>query len=135
MPERLWLSRTAWLSSRTASRGVAVAEALATVSPDRLTRRLQADGSGQRRLESAFRTLFIWEWGSLILDDPGIPKPFATPIESLAWGCSSHERQPVYGCSLVLLLWTNGTLHIPLGLRLWRTGGPSKHEWAVAWLS
>ena len=38
MPERLWLSRTAWLSSRTASRGVAVAEALATVSPDRLTR-------------------------------------------------------------------------------------------------
>jgi putative transposase len=114
---------------------VALAEALETVSHDRLTRMLQADWSGQRLLESAFRTLFIWERGYLIRDDTVIPKPFATAIESLAWVYSSQERKPVYGFSVVLLIWTNGTLRIPLGLRLWRKGGPSKYELALELLS
>jgi Transposase DDE domain len=35
----------------------------------------------------------------------------------------------------VLLVWTNGILRIPLGLRLWRPGGPSKLELALALLS
>jgi hypothetical protein len=114
---------------------VALAEALETVSHDRLTRMLQADWSGPRLLESAVRTLFIWARGSLILDDTVIPKPFATTIASLAWVFSSQERQPVYGFSLVLLVWTNGMLRIPLGLRLWRNGGPSTYELALEWLS
>jgi hypothetical protein len=116
---------------RTSSSCVALAEALETVSHDRLTRMLPADWSGQSLLESAFRTLFIWEGGYLILDDTVIPKPFATAIESLAWVYSSQERKPMYGFSLVLLIWTNGTLRIPLGLRLWRKGGPSKYELAL----
>ncbi len=45
-----------------------------------------------------------------------IPKPFAAAIEGLAWVFSSQERKPVYGLSLVLLVWTNGTLRIPLGM-------------------
>jgi hypothetical protein len=75
-------------------------------------------------LELAFRTLFVWERGYLILDDTVLPKPFATAIEGLAWVFSSQERKPVYGFSLVLVVWTNGTLRIPLGLRLWRKAGP-----------
>jgi hypothetical protein len=63
---------------------VALAEALETVSHDRLTRMLSADWSGQRLLVSAVRTLFIWERGDLIRDDTVIPKPLATTIESLA---------------------------------------------------
>ncbi len=39
------------------------------------------------------------------------------------------------GLCLVLLVWTDGTLRIPLGMRLWRKGGPSKYELALAWLS
>jgi hypothetical protein len=70
-------------------------------------------------LELAVRTLFVRERGYLILDDTVIPKPFATAMESLAWVYSSQERKPVYGFSLVLLVWTNGTLRILLGLRLW----------------
>jgi hypothetical protein len=35
----------------------------------------------------------------------------------------------------VLLVWTDGRRRIPWGLRLWRRGGPSKYELAVAWLS
>ena len=135
MPELLWLYLTALLYYRTSSSCVALAEALETVSHDRLTRLLQASWSGQRLLELACRTLFVWQRGYLILDDTVIPKPFATAMEGLAWVFSSQERRPVYGFSLVLLVWTDGRLRIPLGLRLWRRGGPSKYELALDLLS
>jgi hypothetical protein len=112
-----------------------LAEALETVSHDRLTRLLQAQWSGQTLLESVFRTLFVWQRGYLILDDTVLPKPFATAIEGLAWVFSTQERRPVYGFSLVLLVWTDGKLRIPLGMRLWHKGGPSKYELALELLS
>jgi hypothetical protein len=135
MPQLIWLYLTALLYYRTSATCVAMGEALQSVSHDRLTRMLQADWSGQTLLERACRLLFICERGYLILDDTVIPKPFATAMESLAWVFSSQERRPVYGFSLVLLIWTNGTLRIPLGLRLWRKGGPSKYELALELLS
>jgi hypothetical protein len=135
MPTLLWHYLTALLYDRTSGNCVALAEALETVSHDRLTRMLQSDWSGQTLLELTCRTLFVWERGYLILDDTVIPKPFATAMESLAWVFSSQERKPVYGFSLVLLIWTNGTLRIPLGIRLWRQGGPSKFQLALELLS
>jgi hypothetical protein len=135
MPTLVWPYLTALLYYGTSTSCVALAEALQTVSHDRLTRMLQADWSGQTLLELAVRTLFVWERGYLILDDTVIPKPFATAIESLAWVYSSQERKPVYGLSLVLLIWTNGTLRIPLGIRFWHTGGPSKYALALELLS
>jgi DDE family transposase len=135
MPTLVWLYLTALLYYRTSSSCVALAEVLETVSHDRLTRMLQGDWSGQRLLEYAVRTLFTWERGALILDDTVIPKPFATAIEGLAWVFSSQEHRPVYGFSLVLLVWTNGTLRIPLGMRLWHKGGASKYALALELLS
>jgi putative transposase len=135
MPEVIWLYLTALLYYRTSASCVALAEALETVSHDRLTRMLQADWSGQTLLERACRMLFVWERGYLILDDTVIPKPFATAMEGLAWVFSSQERRPVLGFSLVLLVWTNGVLRIPLGIRLWHKGGPSKYELALDLLS
>jgi Transposase DDE domain len=135
VPTLVWLYLTALLYYRTSVTCVALAEALHTVSHDRLTRMLQANWSGQTLLESAWRSLFVWERGYLIIDDTVVPKPFATAMESLAWVYSSQERKPVYGFSLVLLIWTNGRLRIPLGVRLWRRGGPSKIELALELLS
>jgi hypothetical protein len=135
MPTRVWLSRTALLYDRTSSRCVALAEALETVSHDRLTRMLPGDGSGQRRLECALRTLFTWARGSRMLDDTVIPKPFATARAGLAWVFSSQEHRPVYGFSLVLLVWTKGTLRRPLGMRLWHKGGSSTYALALDLLS
>jgi hypothetical protein len=135
MPELIWLYLTALLYYRTSATCVALAEALEVVSHDRLTRMLQAHWSGQRLLEGACRTLFVWEHGYLIIDDTVIAKPFATAIEGLAWVFSRQERRPVYGLSLGLLVWTNGVLRIPMGVRLWRKGGPSKYELAVELLS
>jgi hypothetical protein len=79
--------------------------------------------------------LFVWERGYLIIDDTVMATPFATSMEGLTWVFSSQERKPVYGFSLVLLVWTDGGRRIPLGLRLWRKGGPSKYDLALEWLS
>jgi hypothetical protein len=135
MPELLWRYLTALLYYRTSASCVALAEALQTVSHDRLTRLLQAEWSGHPLLELAVRTLFVWQRGYLIIDDTVIPKPFATAMEGLAWVFSTRERRPVYGFSLVLLVWTDGQLRIPLGLRLWHRGGPSKYMLALELLS
>jgi putative transposase len=135
MPELIWRYLTALLYYRTSASCVALAEALQTVSHDRLTRMLRADWSGQILLERAFHTLFVWERGYLIIDDTVIPKPFATAIEGLAWVYSSQDHKPVYGLSLVLLIWTNGTVRIPLGMRFWHKGGPSKYALALELLS
>jgi putative transposase len=135
MPTLVWLYLTALLYYRTSGSCVALAEALETVSHDRLTRMLQGDWSGQTLLERAFHTLFVWERGYLIIDETVIPKPFATAMAGLAWVYSSQEHKPVYGFSLVLLVWTDGLLRIPLGIRLWQKGGPSKYTLALELLS
>ena len=135
MPKLIWLYLTALLYYRTSATCVALAEALQTVSHDRLTRMLRADWSGQRLLESAFRTLFVCERGYLIIDDTVVPKPFATAMEDLAWVFSSQQGKPVYGFSVVLLIWTDGRVRIPLGIRLWHKGGPSKLALALELLS
>jgi hypothetical protein len=135
MPTLVWLSLTALLYDRTSATCVALAEALQTVSHDRLTSMLQADWSGQRLLERACRTWFVWERGSLIIDDTVVPKPFATAMEGLAWVFSSQEHKSVYGFSVVLLIWTDGSVRIPLGIRLWHKGGPSKYVLALELLS
>jgi putative transposase len=135
MPTLVWLYLTALLYYRTSGSCVALAEALETVAHDRLTRMLQGDWSGQTLLERAFRTLFVWERGYLIIDDTAVPKPFATAMEGLAWVYSSQAHKPAYGFSLVLLVWTDGIVRIPLGIRLWQKGGPSKYTLALELLS
>ena len=114
---------------------MALAEALHTVSHARLTRRLPADWSGQRLLESAARTLFVWERGSLLSEDTVVPKPFATAMAGLAGVFSSQQGTPVYGVSVVVLSWTAGRGRSPLGLRLGHQGGPSTLGVALALLS
>jgi hypothetical protein len=123
------------LYSRTAANWVALAEALDTVSHDRLPRVLQSAWSGQSLLELACRTLFVCERGYLSIDETVIAQPFAVAIESLAWVFSSLEREPGDGRSVVLVVWADGTLRIPLGTRLGRKSGASKYELALELLS
>jgi hypothetical protein len=41
----------------------------------------------------------------------------------------------VYGVSVVLVVWTDGQIRIPIGFRVWKKGGPSKFELALELLS
>jgi hypothetical protein len=84
MPKLVWLYLTALLYDRTAATCVAFAEALPTVSHDRLTRLLPSDWSGHTLLDVVCRTLFAWERGFLMIDDTVLAKPFATAIERFA---------------------------------------------------
>jgi hypothetical protein len=67
--------------------------------------------------------------------DPVVPTPFATALEGLAWVCSSQQGKPVYGCAVIVLLWTAGRVRLPLGLRRWHKGGPATLAFAVEWRS
>jgi DDE superfamily endonuclease len=126
MPELLWRSLTALLYARTSSSCVALAEALATVSHDRLTRLLPADWSGHTRLERAGRTRFVTARGCRIIDETVLAKPCATAMAGLAWGFARQAHRPVDGGSRVRVVWTHGGLRVPLGLRRWGQGGPSQ---------
>jgi hypothetical protein len=44
--------------------------------------------------------------------------------------CSSIAKV-VHGVSVVLLVWTDGQIRIPIGFQVWEKGGPSKFELAL----
>jgi|RhiMetdeSRZDD1v2_1073273.scaffolds.fasta_scaffold3131725_1 hypothetical protein len=96
MPTRVCLDLTALPYNRTSASGVALAERLKPMPHDRLTRRLQADGSGLRLLDRAMRTRFIRERGSLVPDETVMTTPCASAIGGVAWVCSGHARLLVY---------------------------------------
>jgi putative transposase len=73
--------------------------------------------------------------GDLIVDDTIVEKPHATLLEEATWVWSTKHNQVVFGIPLVLLVWTNGQVHLPLAFRIWRKGGPSKFDLALELLS
>jgi putative transposase len=75
--------------------------------------------------------LFSVAGGYLILDDTVIEKPYARLLGEAAWVWSSKQRKVVFGVSVVLLVWTDGQVRIPLAFRRWHKGGPSKFALAL----
>jgi hypothetical protein len=113
----------------------AIAEIVPKASHDRLTRMLNDDWSGQTLLDWALRLLFLVVGGDLIVDDTVVEKPRAKRLNEAGWVWSSKHNKVVYGVSVVLLVWTDGQLRIPLSFRVWKKGGPSKFELALELLS
>jgi Transposase DDE domain len=135
MPEPLWIYLMALLYFTKLTTCSAIADAFDSISHDRVTRMLNGSWSGQTLLHLALRTLFTVAGGYLILDDTVVCKPYARLLGEAAWVWSSTERKTVFGVAVVLLVWTDGQVRIPLGYRVWRKGGPSKYELALALLS
>ena len=80
------------------------------------------------------RTGFVRTGGYLVIDDTSWER-FTRVADAVSWVWSSSVGKPVWGMQVVLLLWTDGKWKVPLGIRLWRKGGPSKVELAVGLLS
>jgi SRSO17 transposase len=55
----------------------------------------------------------------LILDDVLIPKPFAKVIAGAYWDWDHCDKRNVFGHRVVVLLWTNGVMLIPVAFALW----------------
>jgi putative transposase len=135
MPEPLWIYLMALLYFTNITTCVAIADAFDSASHDQLTRMLQGPWSGQTLFNLALRILFTVAGGYLILDDTVVEKPYARLLGEAAWVWSSKQRQVVFGVSVVLLVWTDGQVRIPLGYRVWHKGGASKFDLALELLS
>jgi len=58
--------------------------------------------------------------GWLIIDDTVISKQFAKKIENLAWVYDSKIGKSIIGLNIVALIWTNGKLTVPIGLKIYK---------------
>jgi len=74
--------------------------------------------------------------GFLIIDDTVIDKSFAKVIENLAWMFCSKKNKSVLGLNIVVLAWSNNTITIPLGFKIWKKKSKkSKYDLALELLS
>ena len=135
MPEPLWIYLMALLYFTKLATCSTMAEAFDSTSHDRLTRMLNGTWSGQTLLDLALRALFAVAGGYLILDDTVVEKPSARLLGEAAWVWSNKQNKVVFGVSVVLLVWTDGQVRIPVGYRVWHKGGPSKVALALELLS
>lgn len=67
--------------------------------------------------------------GYLIVDETDIDKSFAKAISGLAWIFSHRKNKYIFGYHLVVVVWTNGTITIPITWKLWqKSSDPSKQK-------
>lgn len=99
----------------------AFAQALPLVSHDALTRMLSSRWWHRRAMiAAAVRLSNALGDGWLILDDVLIPKPHATAIAFCGWDYDHASRRNSFGLRLVVLVWCNGRVTIPLGFLIWQ---------------
>ena len=76
----------------------------------------------------------MWEWmagtlvksgGYLIIDDTTWER-FGKKMEGVSYVWDSTIGKKVYGMQVVVLIWTDGKLRVPLSIRIWLKGGKSK---------
>jgi hypothetical protein len=101
----------------------------ARMSHDTLRRLLHAKLSWSRRLWFGFARQMVSSGGYLVIDDTTWQR-YAEHAEAVSWVWSSTAGKAVRGMQVVLLIWTDGQRKVPIGMRLWRTGGRSKVELA-----
>lgn len=74
--------------------------------------------------------------GFLIIDDTVIDKSFAKAIENLAWMFCSKKNKSVLGINIVVLIWSNGAITIPLAFKIWKKDSKkSKYDLSLELLS
>ena len=112
---------------------VSLAQLCAHVSHDTLRRVLYQKFPWSRRLWECFAQGLVLKGGYLMIDDTSWER-FTRVADAVSWVWSSSVGKPVWGMQVVLLLWTDGKWKVPLGIRLWRKGGPSKVELAIGLL-
>ena len=109
---------------------VSLALLCAHISHDTLRRVLYRKVPWSRRLGETFGQGLVPRGGYLVIDDTSWER-FTRVAEAVSWVWSSSVGKPVWGMQVVLLLWTDGKWKVPVGIRIWRKGGPSKVAFAI----
>ena len=112
---------------------VSLALLCARVSHDTLRRVLDQKVPWSRRLWESFAQGLGQKGGYLVSDDTRWER-FIRVAEAVSWVWARSVSKPVWGMQVVVLLWTAGKWKVPVGIRLWRKGGPSKGELAIGLL-
>jgi hypothetical protein len=71
--------------------------------------------------------------GYIIIDDTVLDK-YGAAIFGVSWVWSSRLKKSVLGINVVLMIWTDGKCRVPIGIKVWYKGGPSKIELAAKML-
>lgn len=109
---------------------ISLSSVCAHISHDRLQRMLYEKFAWSRRLWDLFASRMVREGGYLIIDDTAWAR-WAVQSEAVSWVWSSTHARVLRGHQVVLLVWTDGQVRVPLGIRLWKKGGYSKVELAA----
>lgn len=104
-------------------------------SVDALTGFLHQDWDGQEELHYLIQRVHPLTEGYLVIDDTWLPKSFSAINPSVSKQYSGKHKVALMGMTVVMLLWTDGKWRIPLAIRVWRRGGPTKPELALEMLS
>ena len=96
---------------------------IGTLSHDRLTDLLDSDWNGQTLLNSFTIQLLNRVGGYLVLDDTVIHKPHSKKLDIFGYIYDHSQHKSVYGIGLVLLIWTNGILRLPIAFKVYKKGG------------
>ena len=108
--------------------------ALSGRSHDSLTRILNNEKLSWQTLLNNFSLRIFGKLrnGWLVIDDTVISKVFAKKIENLAWVYDSKIGRSIIGLNIVVLIWTNGKLTVPIGLRIYQPrSGKTKIDLAI----
>lgn len=100
------------------------------VSHDYLSRVLKKSDECVFALVSklVLKTLGKFSGGVIIIDDTTISKIFARVIEGCSWLWSSNDERIVFGYQVVVLIWSNGALHIPLKWSFYKKEKDKKNQ-------
>ena len=102
-----------------------IASTLGVVSHDALTRLLtHASWNASLLMGAVLNQALLMTGGSplpsyLILDDVVIPKPFARWIAGAYWDWDHAEKRKVFCHRVVVVVWTNGVVVLPVAFALW----------------
>lgn len=99
--------------------------AIIQVAHDQLYRILYLSFPYSRRMWEWISSHLIKAGGYLIIDDTTWHR-CGKKIAGVSFVWDSSIGKKIYGMQVVVLMWTDGKVRVPLGLRFWQKGGKSK---------
>lgn len=90
-------------------------------SHDFLTRGLKEKYSWKEILGTVLNGKLLNQ-GYLIIDETDIDKSFAEKIPCLSWIFSNRKKKYIFGLHLVVMVWTNGAITLPLAWKIYQKG-------------
>lgn len=61
--------------------------------------------------------------GYIVIDETDVDKSYGKKLKGLGWIFSNRKKKYIYGLHIVVAVWTNGEITIPLGWKIYKKGG------------